>query len=207
MNVNPYNSPANPILLLLQICTILSGCGTGRSTWILGEKYPDHIVIGVDRSLARLSKQSQHSRNEANNVLLLQAELVDFWRCLATCTIVDHHYLLYPNPYPKSSLLNQRWYGHSSFPLLLQMSGTSIIVRSNWKVYLKEFAQAVKVVEDCSDDNEKWSVAEPTTLVAPDKQQSFLMSRTNFEEKYRRAGEPTYELTCLRNNKTTERQA
>ena len=30
-----------------------SGCGTGRSTLILGEKYPNHTVIGIDRSFVR----------------------------------------------------------------------------------------------------------------------------------------------------------
>ena len=33
-----------------------AGCGTGRSTLKLAERYPDRTVIGVDRSEARLSK-------------------------------------------------------------------------------------------------------------------------------------------------------
>jgi tRNA G46 methylase TrmB len=33
-----------------------SGCGTGRSSILLGSLHPECIVIGVDRSLARLSK-------------------------------------------------------------------------------------------------------------------------------------------------------
>ena len=31
-----------------------SGCGTGKSTQQLARQYPDHLVVGVDRSQARL---------------------------------------------------------------------------------------------------------------------------------------------------------
>lgn len=33
-----------------------SGCGTGRSTRYLSQLYPDHLVIGADRSFVRLTK-------------------------------------------------------------------------------------------------------------------------------------------------------
>ena len=33
-----------------------SGCGTGKSTLLLGQKYPNHTIIGIDRSIARLAK-------------------------------------------------------------------------------------------------------------------------------------------------------
>ena len=80
-----------------------AGCGTGRSTLKLAERYPDRTVIGVDRSEARLSK----SRDAPANALLLRAELGDFWRLLnATPDLtVEETYLLYPNPYPKTKML------------------------------------------------------------------------------------------------------
>jgi hypothetical protein len=75
------------------------------------------------------------------------AELVDFWHCLLEYDCrVQHHYMLYPNPYPKSSRLKQRWYAHPSFPLLLHLSGDRLTVRSNWQQYLEEFALAAEVV-------------------------------------------------------------
>ena len=55
-----------------------AGCGTGRSTLKLAERYPDRTVVGVDRSEARLSK----GRRVPANALLLRAELGDFWRLL-----------------------------------------------------------------------------------------------------------------------------
>ena len=76
-----------------------SGCGTGRSTKLLSSSvHPNHLVIGVDRSLARLTKtkdnrQGYEESNEvssereaychkvSDNAYLVRAELVDFWRC------------------------------------------------------------------------------------------------------------------------------
>ncbi len=76
-----------------------AGCGTGRSTLKLAERYPDRTVIGVDRSEARLSK----GRRVPDNALLLRAELGDFCRLLNDTPdlTVEETYLLYPNPYPK----------------------------------------------------------------------------------------------------------
>jgi hypothetical protein len=77
-----------------------SGCGTGRSSIRLGALYPNSIVLGVDKSLARLSRNNNNkfvadvvndSQSEehhhlvqqvAGNVWLVRAELVDFWRLL-----------------------------------------------------------------------------------------------------------------------------
>jgi tRNA G46 methylase TrmB len=44
-----------------------SGCGTGRSTELLGELYPDCVVIGVDRSFARLSKKKKTNKQLPNH--------------------------------------------------------------------------------------------------------------------------------------------
>lgn len=156
-----------------------SGCGTGRSSLVLGAKYTEqnHLVLGVDRSMARLSKNpyyemtsssestntsemdlTRHDNEEiivqqvSHNVWLVRAELVDFWRLLLQLqqevpeVRLAHHYLLYPNPYPKKARVQQRWYGHASFPLLLQLpfedqttrkAQTSLVLRSNWKLYLE----------------------------------------------------------------------
>ena len=43
------NMPIKPIILD-------SGCGTATSTIRLGLQYPDAIVLGIDRSLLRLTK-------------------------------------------------------------------------------------------------------------------------------------------------------
>ncbi|CAM9366199.1 unnamed protein product [Discosporangium mesarthrocarpum] len=146
-----------------------SGCGTGRSSLWLAEKFPDIPVLGIDKSAIRLSKSTAMACHEASarkgyqgcevgnrrrkghgphNLLLVRANLVDFW-LLATWHReweVRKHYILYPNPYPKSAQLKLRWHGHPVFPTLLRLGG-QIIVRSNWKTYLQEMCLAVVAVE------------------------------------------------------------
>ncbi|KAL3760177.1 hypothetical protein ACHAWU_001687 [Discostella pseudostelligera] len=105
-----------------------SGCGTGKSSHILGERYPDCVVVGIDQSLARLNRNNAY-RYETNgknsNVLLLRADVTDFWKlCLASTqwhhhAVIVQHYLLYPNPYPKKSRLMNRFYAHPAFPLMM----------------------------------------------------------------------------------------
>ena len=97
-----------------------SGCGTGRSTRHFGSTYPDHVIIGVDRSFARLTrnglqkdeqeiqKNSEESLRPfqvlSDNMILVRAELTDFWRCCLDSKLnIKEHFILYPNPYPTVS--------------------------------------------------------------------------------------------------------
>lgn len=180
-----------------------SGCGTGKSSIRLGEMYPDCVVIGVDQSLARLSKnksykqsddseesvsekqtnahiddQQNNSNNQNGNVLLLRAELSDFWKCCLSSiqwqesASIYKHYLLYPNPYPKKSRLKSRFYAHPAFPLLmmtimmdsddsngdvLPAEEDKLVVRSNWKGYLNEFKSAINIWQDCGGSFSEWN--------------------------------------------------
>lgn len=120
-----------------------SGCGVGLSTRRLAQQYPDHAVIGVDRSEQRLSRD--HGELPAN-ALLVRADLVDFWRLASAADWRPaHHYLLYPNPYPKSTQLKKRWQGHPVFPTILALGGV-LELRSNWAIYVEEFALGVKTL-------------------------------------------------------------
>ncbi|WP_075880650.1 tRNA (guanine(46)-N(7))-methyltransferase TrmB [Vreelandella massiliensis] len=117
-----------------------SGCGVGLSTRRLAAAFPSHAVIGVDRSEDRLGRDHGEL---PDNALLVRADLVDFWRLAARAGwSPERHYLLYPNPYPKAAHLNRRWHGHPVFPTLLALGGR-LELRSNWQIYLEEFAEAV----------------------------------------------------------------
>lgn len=123
-----------------------SGCGTGGSSQRLAEMFPQCLVIGVDQSLARLSKSGAGSGFHQNgNCVLLRAELSTFWRLLLAADVqVERHYLLYPNPWPKAAHLKRRWHGHPVFPSLLNLGG-AIELRCNWEIYAMEFAQAINL--------------------------------------------------------------
>ncbi|MFW7344351.1 SAM-dependent methyltransferase, partial [Pollutimonas sp. H1-120] len=53
--------------------------------------------------------------------------------------------MLYPNPYPKAGHLKMRWHGHAVLPTLLALGG-ALELRSNWSIYVEEFALAVAQV-------------------------------------------------------------
>ena len=123
-----------------------SGCGTGRSTMHFAQMFPQHLVLGVDRSSVRLSKSGVDKRFlSRGNYVLVRAELATFWRLLlADGHLPERHFLLYPNPYPKAAHLKRRWHGHPVFPQLLNLGG-EIEMRCNWEIYAQEFAQAVNL--------------------------------------------------------------
>lgn len=161
----------------------------------MGKLYPDHIIVGVDRSMARLNKNGvyrQQSTEEEGNVILIRAELADFWRLWLESPIgnVEKHFLLYPNPYPKKRRFQNRWYAHPAFPMLLQLGGEEIVVRSNWKAYLDDFAMATSLVHQLDDDSKDLSY----DMIQTSELDPSAEPWTNFEAKYFNIGETAYEL-------------
>ena len=164
-----------------------AGCGTGAGTLALARSHPRALVLGVDKSAARLAvgeRQLDAARARAHdelgprrdrappNVRLLRCELVDFWQLAAAAGLrCERQYLLYPNPWPKPEHLKRRWHAHPVFPALLALGGT-IELRTNWRVYAEEFAIAVRLAG--------WSAAleqfEPREALTP------------FERKYAASG-------------------
>ncbi|GHC15429.1 tRNA (guanine(46)-N(7))-methyltransferase TrmB [Aidingimonas halophila] len=154
-----------------------AGCGVGLSTRQLAERHTEHAVIGVDRSADRLSRD--HGRLP-DNALLVRADLVDFWRlALDAGWRPDFHYLLYPNPYPKSAHLKMRWHGHAVFPAILALGGC-LELRSNWRLYVEEFSLAMAQVSKIRAEVEPW-----------DPEGGYL---TPFERKYHLSGQPLWRL-------------
>jgi tRNA G46 methylase TrmB len=112
--------------------------------------------------------------------LIVQADANDFWRlAVAAGWQPTRHYLLYPNPYPKTSQLRKRWYGSPAFPSLLALGGV-LTVRSNWSVYIEEFALALKVAGYAASHQ---AVAAAQGITA-------------FETKYAERGHRLFELRC-----------
>ncbi|WNL38455.1 SAM-dependent methyltransferase [Halomonas sp. PAMB 3264] len=166
-----------------------AGCGVGLSTRRLAERFPDHAVIGVDRSESRLGRE--HGA-PPDNALLVRADLIDFWRlALAAGWAPERHYLLYPNPYPKAAHLKMRWHGHPVFPAVLALGG-QLEVRSNWQIYIEEFAQAVALAT-------RQQAAVESLTPGPD----YL---TPFEAKYAQSGQPLWRLTCTLQSHTVGAQ-
>jgi tRNA (guanine-N7-)-methyltransferase len=146
-----------------------SFCGTGQSTATLALRHPGHLVVGVDKSAHRLGK---HITNGADNYLLLQGDCEDIWQLLLREEIaVDFHYLLYPNPWPKSRHLQRRVHGSAAFSWIVQLGG-KIELRSNWRLYMEEFGLAMQLAGN------------PGYVFRLPQQASITL----FEEKYKASG-------------------
>lgn len=156
-----------------------AGCGTGESTSTLARAEPARLVVGIDRSAARLARAIARPQ-QAANALFLRADMVDFWILLASEGIAPHaQYLLYPNPWPKPRQVMRRWPAHPIFPTVLALGGY-IECRSNWQVYVEEFALAAKLLSGLTAQATCFIADTPLTL---------------FERKYAAAGHRLYRAT------------
>lgn len=150
-----------------------AGCGVGLSTFNLAKQYPDHFVIGVDQSADRITRNTQWPDAIPDNCLRVRADLVDYWRLLLDSGIrPTRHYILYPNPWPKIGHLTRRWHGHAIFPTIVALGGI-LECRSNWQIYIEEFAAALHLLTQQEVASERYT---PDHCITP------------FEQKYLASG-------------------
>ncbi|MFT4580565.1 MAG: tRNA (guanine-N7-)-methyltransferase [Gammaproteobacteria bacterium] len=156
-----------------------SGCGTTESSQYLARTYPEHLVIGIDKSGARLAR-SMEDRN-LENLCIARADCVDLWRLAAAQQWpISHHFLLYPNPWPKAKHVRRRWHGHPVFGALTALGGI-LELRSNWKIYIAEFELALATLGFANDEFKEYLACVPNTA---------------FERKYQASGHILYRLTA-----------
>jgi len=155
-----------------------AGCGVGHSTIALARAFPDHFVWGVDQSEDRLNRRKPYpDALLPKNMLLVRADLVDFWRLLADEGVsLARHYILYPNPWPKIGHVGRRWPAHPVFPFIPRLGGV-LECRTNWQVYIEEFCAALGVL---LDQPVSWETFDAPSPLTP------------FERKYRDSGQPLY---------------
>ena len=170
--------------LILDSC-----CGTGESSIALAKCFPDHYIIGVDQSIVRLRRNLSAKRESSTlppNVDFVRADLVDYWRLVHDAGLsLSHHFLLYPNPWPKIGHLSRRWHGHPVFPAMLELGGI-LECRSNWHIYVDEFCFAVNYLK------KHRAVCE---VYKPEH------AMTAFERKYLESGHALYRATVILQNK------
>ncbi len=153
-----------------------SGCGTGESTARLAGRHRESLVVGVDKSAARLERAPELPAN----ALLVRAELADIWRLLLREGLHPfRHFLLYPNPWPKPDHLKRRWHAHPVFPQLLALGGR-LELRSNFELYVREFMRALVLAGVVDAEVVSLEIDEPITP---------------FERKYADSGHRLWKLT------------
>lgn len=159
--------------LILDAC-----CGVGDSSRVLAKAFPNHLVIGVDKSVHRLTRSREQL--DPDNMMLMRADLNDLYRLLVEAGVsIDRHYILYPNPWPKPGHLGRRWHGAPAFAHLVQL-GRRLELRSNWRLYLEEFQIALEV------GGRRSSIKQivPSPPMTP------------FEAKYQASDQDLWQLVC-----------
>ena len=146
-------------------------------------------MIGVDKSANRLDRNVEElthldGSGIVDNFELVRADLNDFYRLVkAENWPVTKHYILYPNPWPKSKHLQRRWHGSAVFPQMITI-GQQLILRSNWRLYLEEFQAALLITGRESQLT--------TVEIVNDNNQPL----TPFEAKYQASGQQCWQLLC-----------
>jgi len=161
-----------------------SFCGTGMSTSILAKNNPEAFIIGIDRSSARLTKT--YNDNLPNNMMLVQADCVDFWSLAIRANWkLAQHTIYYPNPYPKAKHVKRRSHAHPSYPLLFELGG-EIELRTNWRIYADEFMQSFAYASDYLEES-SLQYSELDILTFDNESDDKYM--TLFEKKYAEDGQ------------------
>ncbi len=164
-----------------------SCCGVGQSTRLLAQQNPNALVIGVDKSAHRITRNvDEVKRNDGEGIVdnyhLVRADLNDFYRLVVAAEwSVSKHYILYPNPWPKAKHVQRRWHGSAVFPQIIAV-GSEIILRSNWQLYLQEF-QVAAAISGFLGSITKVSDEQPLTP---------------FEAKYQASGQICWQLTIVK---------
>lgn len=154
-------------------------CGVGESTSHIAEANPQARVIGVDKSALRTNKHV-HYESDSSNYCIVRADLNDYWRLAREAKwALFKHYLLYPNPYPKSAHVQRRWHASAAFADILALGG-ELTIRSNWRIYIEEVSIALQVAGYSS------KVVEYTSE----------KPMTPFERKYWSSGQQTWQVCC-----------
>jgi tRNA G46 methylase TrmB len=131
------------------------------STEVLAHRYPDALVLGVDKSSARLER---YPGSLPENARLVRMDLADFWLLAVQARWrFARQCFFYPNPWPKPEQRLRRWPFHPVLPVALSCGGVWE-VRTNWEVYAREFALAFGLLTGRDPAVAPWQPADPETL-------------------------------------------
>lgn len=159
--------------------------GCGRGDWIVAEaqKNPDKNFIGIERTHNKSQgfKEIVAAAN-LDNLFALQADAILLMAQKFPSECVDEFYFFYPNPTPKKSQANQRFFASSLFEVIHTRlkTGGQITLTSNIKAYVEEASNFLTQIWSC----------QAHSYEITDK---LVTGRTNFEKKYLAQGEKLFE--------------
>lgn len=160
------------------------GCGTGKWICEAAQSHPENFYIGIERTLNRSSQFVFQSQNlKLENLIAIRADAIEIISHKFYKESVDEFYFFYPNPYPKKSQGNKRYFVAPSFQVFLNAlkPAGKIYLASNIYEYVQEAEFFLKEYWRCQ--------IQYKGLIEKN-----IQPRTLFEKKYVERGEKLFEL-------------
>ena len=165
------------------------GCGAGLNVIRTAAAKPDTGLVAIERTRNRFrGLQSRLRHHDLPNVFAVGQDARLWLPANLNQPVVEHIFLLYPNPYPKESQANKRWHRQPLMALLLQLLTRDghLEVASNESWFLDECRAYMTGF---------WGLQlKADTLIEPSAE-----PRTHFERKYQRLGETCGRLLFCKN--------
>ena len=161
------------------------GSGSGLFAVRFGQHHPEKTLLAIEHTKSRFRKLqgrlTQHPHIQ--NVIPLHANAISILaHGLGRHTVSGLH-VYYPNPYPKRSQRNKRWYAPSLAPLLSRclMPEGYLVLATNLTWYADEAHESL-----C----DHWDFhLHSREIIAPT-----ALARTHFEKKYLERGDVCHNL-------------
>ncbi len=159
------------------------GCGTGHSSLFLATKYPESVIIGIERTKDKFSKFIKNIKNsEANNIIAINEDAIPFITQFINDRAIDEVFILYPNPYPKAKQSNKRFH---NMPFM-----SELIKKMKPQAKLTQATNILTYHEEALGlFTQTWKLKLTRNSLV-----SLNANRTLFEKKYLQRGESCYEL-------------
>lgn len=182
--INKTAFPSTSSQLFLEI-----GCGAGLHPILFAQDNPESHLLAFERTKEKFEKFSGRVKShELKNITAIHDDALHwlYSQLKNESEVFEGLYLLYPNPYPKNTHRNKRFFASPSFQFILSTIKKEglIELRTNEQWYIEEAQYLAKEVWNLKEI----SLKEVSTL-HPSKQ-----GLTHFERKYLKNNQACYQL-------------
>ena len=166
------------------------GCGNGRHPIAYAQRNKARQILAIEHTHTRFTafekKLQLLGRQRPQNLFAIHANAISWVYEFLGEASLDRVFLLYPNPYPKASQLNKRWYAMCFMGYLHKTlkAGGTLELSSNLEFYLEEAKHYMPGLWG-------FKLIEEKTLSLKQCAAENFAARTQFEEKYLKA-----QMTC-----------
>ncbi len=178
---NEYRQPAFPDGF--SAVELDLGCGKGKFTLELAERYPERLVVGLDVMLGRLAKiDSKMTRRKLKNVMLLRAESSQAVAFQLPVASIDRIHLLCPDPWPKEKRKGRRLVCMAFLATLprIMKQGAILHMATDYRPYFDDWQRML--------DNIPW------LQDAPNASDDIKDIKTDFELQWEAEGKSVWHL-------------